>query len=198
MFTGIIETTGEVLSVGPHRAGNGYRLILRAALSEVPSIGASLALNGACLSVAEISQDRMSFDLLDETLRRTNLGDLQRGTSINLERPLPANGRFDGHIVQGHVDATGTITGIEPVGADYCLIIEYPAEFARYTIAKGSIAINGISLTIAEITDDGLTVWIIPQTWKVTNLSRARVGDRVNLEFDLIAKYVEKLLVHRS
>ncbi len=192
MFTGIVERTGTVVDLGTQ--GDACRLMLRASFPERLSIGASLALNGACLTVTENSGEELGFDLLQETLHRTNLGDLRPGDLVNLERPLPVSGRFDGHIVQGHIDATGTVASLEALGADRRLAIGYPAAFARYLIPKGSIAINGISLTIAEVTGSEFAVWIIPQTWKVTNLAACRTGIRVNLEFDLIAKYIERLI----
>ncbi len=192
MFTGIVERTGRVVSVG--NQGDAYRLKLRASFPEKLLIGTSLALNGACLTVTDNSGDELSFDLLQETLRRTNLGDLRPGDLVNLERPLPAGGRFDGHIVQGHIDATGVVTSLETQGVDRRLAVGYPAAFARYLIPKGSIAVNGISLTVGEVTGSEFVIWIIPQTWKVTNLATCHSGDRLNLEFDLIAKYVERLM----
>jgi riboflavin synthase len=198
MFTGVVEATGEIVSLVSDPLTGRHRLKLRSGLSASQAIGSSLALNGACLSVVGNSGGELSFDLLEETLQRTNLGDLRVGDLINLERPLAANGRFDGHIVQGHVDATGTIAALEAVGADHRLLISYPEQFNRYLIFKGSIAVNGISLTLSEVSGTSMVIWIIPHTWQVTNLARSRVGDRVNLEFDLIAKYVEKLLTHSN
>jgi riboflavin synthase len=154
-----------------------------------------VAVNGCCLTVvARPSEGRLEFDLLEETLRRTNLGRVEIGGRVNLERALEANGRLGGHFVQGHVDCVAEIRAWEAVGLDYRLEIELPREFARYVVEKGSIAVDGISLTVAELSEESFAVWIIPHTREVTNLSAARVGGMVNLEFDMLAKYVERML----
>jgi riboflavin synthase len=172
----------------------GTQLTIQTQLASELAVGASLALNGCCLTVTEVSGANLRFDLLGETLRRTNLGDLKPDDLINLERPMPANGRFDGHIVQGHIDTTSTIESIEAVGSDQRLEVALPESFSRYIVFKGSIAVDGISLTVAELHNDSFVIWIIPQTWQVTNLRQKKANDRVNLEFDLIAKYVERML----
>jgi riboflavin synthase len=193
VFTGIIEATGEIK--GAERSANGgTEMVIATELAKELEVGASLALNGCCLTVTGRSGSEIRFDLLAETLRRTNLGDLKPGDLINLERPMQANGRFDGHVVQGHIDTTSQIQSIESVGADHRIEIVLPEAFSRYVVFKGSIAVDGISLTIAELDEDRFTIWIIPHTWQVTNLQRRKATERVNLEFDLIAKYVERMV----
>lgn len=193
MFTGIIEACGEVLSLEPSAAGG--RLVLRLPFAPELALGESVAVNGACLTVADLdpASGAASFDLLAETLRVTNLGDLSPGDLVNLERALPAGGRLSGHLVQGHVDRASEILAWEAVGQDHRLEIALPPEFARYVIRKGSLCVDGISLTVADLGEDRVTCWIIPHTAAVTNLSRSRPGRRVNLEFDLIAKHLERL-----
>jgi len=162
--------------------------------SSEAAIGESVAVNGCCLTVTSIDSDVLHFNLLAETLRRTNLQGAREGRLVNLEQALAANGRFGGHIVQGHVDCTAAIRAFEKIGADHRLEIELPREFARYVVFKGSIAVNGISLTVAEVGAESFVLWIIPHTFAETNLHEAKAGDRMNLEFDLLAKYVERLL----
>jgi riboflavin synthase len=171
-----------------------YRLEIESSIAPEVEIGDSLSNNGVCLTVVRQSANRLEFDLLAETVRRSNLGHLRPGDLINLERPMAATSRFDGHIVQGHVDRAAKLFAMEPVGQDHRMEIELPQEFAMYVVFKGSIAVNGVSLTVAELHEDRFVNWIIPHTWSVTNFHRLRPGDRVNLEFDLIAKYVERLL----
>jgi len=192
MFTGIIEAIGEVVSLQGSTPGT-YRLEIRTALAIELKIGDSLSNNGCCLTVASRTGDLIAFDLLTETTNRTNLGDLEPGSLLNLERPMPANGRFNGHIVQGHIDSTARILAIEEHGQDHRIEIGLPKAFQQYVVFKGSIAVNGISLTVADLTRKSFGVWIIPHTWSVTNLHRLRSGDRVNLEFDLVAKYLERI-----
>ena len=156
--------------------------------------GDSVALNGCCLTVAAHRAELITFDLLQETLDRTNLHRLRPGMSVNLERSLPADGRLGGHFVQGHVDCTTAVNAMVKKGDDYRLEVALPTEFSHLIVFKGSIAINGISLTVAEINTDSLTVWIIPHTREQTNLHGIQTGDLVNLEFDVLAKYVERML----
>jgi len=156
-----------------------------------------VAVNGCCLTVADIAGSVLRFDLLHETLARTNLGALAIGSTVNLERALAANGRLGGHFVQGHIDCTAAVLEVDDQGLDLGLTFELPAELARYAVAKGSIAINGVSLTISDLGSDRFRVWIIPHTRQHTNLGRLKPGDRVNLEFDLLAKYTERLLAAR-
>jgi riboflavin synthase len=193
MFSGIIETIGEVSTLRESTPGT-FRFEIRTALGPELRIGDSLSNNGCCLTVASRSGDLVAFDLLAETANRTNLSDLKPGALVNLERPMAANGRFDGHIVQGHVDSTARVLSVEEQGQDHRIEIELPKEFLRYVVSKGSVAVNGISLTVADLTENSFSVWIIPHTWAVTNLKKLMPGYRINLEFDLIAKYVERMV----
>ena len=193
MFTGLIEKVGSVIVLNP---GDDYRELKVAAphLAKHMRRGDSVAVNGCCLTLISHRGGALGFDLLAETMARTNLKHLQRGHLVNLERALAANERFGGHFVQGHVDCVSSILAFEKSGADFRLEIELPREFAHYVASKGSIAINGISLTISEVLPKSFAVWIIPYTKRHTNLDRARAGDLVNLEFDIIAKYVERMV----
>jgi riboflavin synthase len=194
MFTGIVEATGKVEALKKNELG-GFGLEIAAPFSQKLASGASLAVNGCCLTVTEIVQSRLQFDLLGETLRRTNLGDLRPGDLVNLERPMAADGRFDGHLVQGHIDTTAAVLTLEERGSDRRIEIELPSSFQQYVVFKGSVAVDGISLTIAELHPSSFVLWIIPHTWEITNLQRLAPGALVNLEFDLIAKYVERQAV---
>jgi riboflavin synthase len=197
MFTGLVEETGELLAL--ERSATGAHLTLRAPLvSTDAQLGDSIAVNGCCLTLTARDGTTLSFDLLGETLDRTNLGALTAGAPVNLERALAAHSRLGGHFVQGHIDTTSRVLAFEKVNADHRLEIALPAEFAGYVAFKGSIAIDGISLTVAEVRPASFTVWIIPHTLAVTNLRAKRAGDFVNLEFDLLAKYVERLLATRT
>lgn len=193
MFTGIIEARGEVVAL--ELVETGARLVVRLPFASELEIGESVAVNGACLTVTVIdeAEQTAAFDLLAETLRVTNLGDLVAGDFVNAERALAVGDRLSGHFVQGHVDCVSEILAWEPVGQDHRLEIALPSEFARYVIRKGSICIDGISLTAADLQDDRFTIWIIPHTAEVTNLGAAKAGKRVNLEFDMLAKYLEQL-----
>jgi len=196
MFTGLVEETGELLSL--ERSATGARLRLRAPLvSSDTAIGDSVSVNGCCLTVVARADETLSFDLLEESLARTNLGELSSGAAVNLERALAANARLGGHFVQGHIDCTSALRAFETHGADRRLEIALPPEFAHLVAFKGSIAIDGISLTIAEVRDASFVVWIIPHTFQVTNLRTRKAGERVNLEFDLLAKYLERMLATR-
>ena len=189
MFTGIIEELGTVEAPGPHLRVRCPTV--RAGLAE----GASIAVNGVCLTAVDLRADSFAADLAPETLRRSNLGALGPGSRVNLERPLSPSGRLDGHIVQGHVDATGEFLSLEPLGGDnWWLRVRVPAELDPFLVFKGSIAIDGISLTIAGIEADVLSVTIIPHTWRNTTLGSYRPGARVNVECDILAKHVEKLM----
>ena len=171
------------------------RLAIRTPIASEMKIGDSLANNGVCLTVISQTDLALEFDLSAETFERSNFRELKIGDLVNLERPLAVSSRFDGHIVQGHVDTTGKLLAIEAVGQDHRIEVELPAPFQQYAVFKGSIALNGISLTIAEVSADRFANWIIPHTWKMTNLHRLKPGDQVNLEFDLVAKYVERMIV---
>jgi riboflavin synthase len=197
MFTGLVEETGELLAL--ERSATGAHLTLRAPLvSTDAQLGDSIAVNGCCLTLTARDGTTLSFDLLGETLDRTNLGAVTAGAPVTLERALAAHSRLGGHFVQGHIDTTSRVLAFEKVNADHRLEIALPAEFAGYVAFKGSIAIDGISLTVAEVRPASFTVWIIPHTLAVTNLRAKRAGDFVNLEFDLLAKYVERLLATRT
>src|SRR6516225_9344845 len=193
MFTGIIETIGEIIRITKSPPGTS-RLEVSTTLASQLQIGDSLANNGVCLTVVAKKPGAVEFDLLAETARRTNLSELELGSLINLERPMLAASRFDGHIVQGHVDTTAVVVTVEDLGQDHRIEIALPDAFERYIVFKGSVAVNGISLTVAEVRARSFVVWIIPHTWDRTNLRCLAPGNRVNLEFDVVAKYVERML----
>jgi riboflavin synthase len=193
MFTGLIQEVGRVAAVESAKTGTQLRIVAPKVARKIRR-GDSLAVNGCCLTVSSRRGNELVFDLLKETIARTNLKSLQPGSSVNLERALAANERLGGHFVQGHVDCVSPIIAFQKSGADFRLEIELPAEFARYVARKGSIAVNGISLTVAEILPRSFAVWIIPYTKTHTNLDRAQPGDLMNLEFDILAKYVERML----
>ena len=196
MFTGIVEEAGRVEQIRPGRKSTG--LLVRArTVTRTLRVGSSLAVNGACLTVVGARGGVLKFDVLNETLRRTNFGALRRGDLVNLERPLRADARLDGHFVQGHVDGVGVVRRFERVAKDYALGISAPRALMKYIVEKGSIAVDGISLTVAAIGRDWFRVWIIPRTREVTNLASRRVADPVNLEVDILAKYVEKCVKGR-
>jgi riboflavin synthase len=197
MFTGIVEETGTVRAFEPKADAWSLSIAARAALVDL-SAGDSIAVNGCCLTATEFDTTSMRFDVLEETRRLTNFPTLQTGAAVNLERSLRFGGKVGGHFVTGHIDALGRIDVFEPRGKDYFLQISLPPGLTRYVVHKGSIAIDGISLTIAEVSDSAFAVWIIPHTLSVTNLGEKRVGDPVNLEFDLLGKHVEKLLLTRT
>jgi riboflavin synthase len=195
MFTGIVEEVGRVSSI---KQDGGTRRLTVAATELVKELspGASIAVSGVCLTAVEFSPKHFCADLADETWNRTSFSRIREGARVNLELPMRADGRFGGHIVQGHVDGTGTFQSLEKIkGAeDYWLRIDIPPDLARYVIYKGSLSIEGISLTVAKIEDIHVTVAIIPHTIKMTNLGSLKRGDPVNLEVDMIAKYVEKMM----
>jgi riboflavin synthase len=193
MFTGIVEAVGEVARMVESTPGT-YLLELQTPLASQMKIGDSLANNGVCLTVVSQTSSILGFDLLAETVTRSNLIDLKVGDLVNLERSMAASSRFDGHLVQGHVDTTAKLLAVEAHGQDHRIEVELPRDFARYVIFKGSIAVNGVSLTVAELLSDRFVNWIIPHTWSLTNLRQLQPGDQVNLEFDQIAKYLERLV----
>jgi riboflavin synthase len=195
MFTGLVEAIGSVRAI--EGRGDASRLILETSLSPELSLGESLAVNGCCLTVTSKEEGLVSFDLLGETLARTNLGALSAGSRVNLERALRADGRFGGHFVQGHVDNTAEVISAEHQGSDLNLIIRIPKGGELYFIEKGSIAVNGVSLTVASLGADRFGLWIIPHTLQETNLSDLRVGSLVNLEYDMLAKYAERQIAAR-
>lgn len=188
MFTGIIETVGEVAEVKPTPAG--FRLRLTADLSADLSPGESLAVNGVCLTIVSADADGVHMDVSPETIRVSTLGSLKRGGAVNMERPMRADARIGGHFVQGHVDATGTIEEIRKDGDAWWLTVKYPPSLAAQIVRKGSIALDGISLTVAGVDDKRFDVQVIPFTWEHTNLRFAKVNDPVNIECDILGKYV--------
>jgi riboflavin synthase len=197
MFTGLIEEVGKLVAV---RASDSATQLEIAAphIARKTTSGDSIAVNGCCLTLASRRSNRLTFDLLEETIARTNLKKLRRNDPVNLERALPAEGRLGGHFVQGHIDCVSPIVGFDNKGADFRLEVELLAEFAHYVAHKGSIAINGISLTVADVLPKSFVVWIIPYTRQHTNLNRVQPGDLVNVEFDILAKYVERILSRRT
>jgi riboflavin synthase len=210
MFTGLIEEVGEVVEVRASDSGTQLRpqvastrkgSVLQIAAPRTAKkvrSGDSIAVNGCCLTLTSRRADRLTFDLLEETIARTNLKKLRRSDQVNLERALPAEGRLGGHFVQGHIDCVSPIVTFGKKGADFRLEVELPTEFAQYVARKGAIALSGISLTVAEVLPKSFAVWIIPYTKRLTNLDRAQVGDLVNVEFDILAKYVERVLSRRT
>jgi riboflavin synthase len=196
MFTGIIEEVGEIAAVDSEGDSGPFRTLrVRAGeILEGVSAGASIAVNGVCLTVRQHDKGSFTAELSRETLDRTSLKDLGAGSIVNLERPMRADGRFGGHMVQGHVDGVGRIQAFSRDGDSWNLQIEFPGPAIRYIVEKGSIAVDGISLTVAAVKPSVLDIAIIPHTFENTNLKRAAAGDTVNLEFDIIAKYVERML----
>jgi riboflavin synthase len=219
MFTGLIESVGRIAEI--EEIEGGKRLRVATELAAFLHLGDSLATNGVCLTVTDVrghaaavamsagpsnhvnstpdsGLGEVAFDVSPATLQVTTLGDLQPFSLVNLERPMGADGRFGGHLVQGHVDATGSIEALEKDGEFYWLTVSYPRELAPYFISKGSVAVDGISLTIADLYDDRFKIQIIPHTWQHTNLQGARPGTRVNLECDLVGKYVMRAIQVRT
>ncbi len=193
MFTGIVEELGEVVALDP--GADSARLTLRGPLvTSDATHGASIAVNGVCLTVVEHGDGEFTVDVMAETLSRSSLGALQPGDRVNLERAMAASSRFGGHVVQGHVDGTATI--LERVPGDRWEVVRFslPTDLARYVVEKGSITVDGVSLTVASVDDDTFTVSLIPTTLELTTLGHKGVGDPVNLEVDVLAKYVERLL----
>jgi riboflavin synthase len=193
MFTGIIEELGHVRAI--EQRGENTRIVIEAGLvTEDINEGDSIAVNGVCLTALDVANDSFAADVSRETLERSTLGRLKSGAPVNLERSVTPITRLGGHLVQGHVDARGKFISSTGHGGSRTIRIAYPAEVARYLVFKGSVAVEGISLTIAALTDEYFEVAIIPKTWEVTNFSHLRSGDDVNLEADVIAKYVERIL----
>jgi riboflavin synthase len=193
VFTGLIEEVGSVLWIRATDRGTQMQIVAPQLAKQI-QVGDSVAVNGCCLTISARRDDQITFDLLEETLDRTNLKLLRRESRVNLERALSAGGRLGGHFVQGHIDCTAPIVSFEQSGDDHRLEVELPGEFAHYAVYKGSIAINGISLTIAEVRPKSFAVWVIPHTKHHTNIDRKKPGDLVNIEFDILAKYVERML----
>jgi riboflavin synthase len=194
MFTGLVEEVGDFVRLQRDPAGTCLTLAAPK-VSQGTSIGDSISVNGACLTVSSKHAERLDFQLLEETLLRTNLGDLQQGSKVNLERALAANARLGGHFVQGHVDGTVSLLNRRETNGNLKLEFALPGEFSRYLVSKGSICVNGVSLTVAELTETRFGIWIIPHTRRETNLGDLAEGNKVNIEVDLLAKYVERILL---
>lgn len=192
MFTGLIEAVGRVISL--EEKGRQARLTLDLAFAGELKPGESVAVNGCCLTVTEIDEPRVAFDLLAQTLRVTSLGDLEEGDYVNLERAMAVGDRFGGHFVQGHIDSTCEVLDLARQGQDHTITVSLPETIGHLLVDKGSVALEGISLTIAELEDSRMTFWITPHTWEHTNLEYARIGKKMNLEADMLAKHVAKLL----
>ncbi len=193
MFTGIVEELGTIRRITQITNGARLEVAAQTVLSDA-KLGDSIAVNGVCLTVVAKSADSFAADLSAETLQRTSLKQAQPGTHVNLERALSPTSRLGGHIMQGHVDGTGEFIEAGPVGEGWTVRIGFPAELGRYIVEKGSIAVDGISLTVAALDDEWFEIAVIPHTWKMTNLSTLKRGSVVNLEVDIIAKYVERML----
>ena len=196
MFTGLIEEVGSVTGVCASKNGKQLKIAAPRVAKKMRR-GDSLAVNGCCLTVNSRRRDELVFDLLNETIARTNLKNLKLSQLVNLERALSAKQDFGGHFVQGHIDCVSPIIAYQKRGADFRLEIELPRAFGHYVAPKGSIAVNGISLTVAEVLQRSFAVWLIPYTRTHTNLERIQPGDLMNLEFDILAKYVERMLASR-
>lgn len=194
MFTGIIEETGKVLSL--QKLTDGARMLISARIvTNETNEGDSIAVNGVCLTALEIKKDSFAADVSGETLKRSTLGNLKIGAPVNLERAVTPSTRLGGHIVQGHVDATGVFISAKQTGDFWTVRIGFPHEIGKYLVYKGSICVEGISLTIASLGEDFFEIAVIPKTWELTNFSTLRAGEKVNLEADVIAKYVERILL---
>lgn len=194
MFTGIVQELGRVASLEPHEAGARMTIECAAVLADV-QIGASIAVNGACITAVQLSVNSFSADISPETLKRTNFGELRPSSPVNLERPLGVGARLDGHFVLGHVDSTAELVSLDSLGENnWWLTIRLPHELARYVVRKGSLALDGISLTVAELNGDLASFTILPHTYAHTTLHAYKPGARLNLEVDILAKHVEKLI----
>ncbi len=197
MFTGIIETLGEVKQIT--QEGTNFHIDLQSDITSELKIDQSVAHNGACLTVVDFpSEGLYRVTAIDETMKKTNLGDWKVGDNINIERCMVANGRLDGHIVQGHVDTTGVVKAIESVDGSWNVHISHEEDLNHMTVPKGSICVNGTSLTVVDSTPTSFSISLIPYTWEHTNFHRLKVGDRVNLEFDILGKYVAAMMDRRK
>jgi riboflavin synthase len=192
MFTGIIEAFGKVKAV--RQEGGNKHFTIESPISNQLKIDQSVSHDGVCLTVVKVESDSHTVTAIEETLQKSNLGKLRQGHTINLERCMIANGRFDGHIVQGHVDQTGTVKSVKEANGSWLIDFEYDASLGNVTVEKGSVCINGVSLTCFNSSNNGFTVAIIPYTYDHTNFGSLKAGDTVNLEFDIVGKYVKRLL----
>jgi riboflavin synthase len=193
VFTGIIEELGRIASLEPLEQGIRLTIACSKVVSDAKN-GDSISVNGVCLTGLDVRPDSFSAELSPETLDRSTLGNLSIGSPVNLERAVTPSTRLGGHIVQGHVDGRGTLVGVKDAGDFRTVTIGYPRDLTRYFVEKGSVSVEGISLTIAALRDDSFDIAVIPKTWEVTNLSSLEPGDAVNLEVDVIAKYVERMM----
>ena len=196
MFTGIIEAVGIVEKI--EKSGSNIDFTLNCPFTQELKIDQSLAHNGCCLTVVKIEGTQYTVTAINETLEKTNLGKWEVGTVVNLERCMKMDGRLDGHIVQGHVDKTGNVVGIENKDGSYFITFEYNEDGNFITVPQGSVTVNGISLTVAESGERKFSVAIIPYTWEFTNMNKLQIGDKVNLEFDIIGKYITKLMTKQN
>lgn len=196
MFTGLVEEKGILTEKIP--TGDGFQFEIQAEkVLEDLVIGSSIAVNGCCLTVVKRTERTFSVDTIEETLNKTNLGVLKQGDKVNLERPLKADARLGGHFVLGHIDTTGKIDDIKELSNSHWMTISYPEKFNQYLIYVGSVAIDGVSMTVAELKNNSFSVGIIPHTWKETIFSEKKIGDTVNLEFDVLGKYVERIMSNK-
>ncbi len=196
MFTGIIEDLAKVTAI--HHQQSNITFTFEAKIGQELKIDQSVSHNGVCLTVESVNGNSYTVTAIDETLKKTNLGDLKNGDVVNLERCMPAGGRFDGHIVQGHVDQTGICTAIEDQNGSWLITFEHDTHQGNITVEKGSICVNGVSLTVVNSTDNTFSVAIIPYTWDHTGFHTLKVGSVVNLEFDILGKYIQKILAKRN
>ena len=197
MFTGLVEEKGKLIN--KIKTGDGFRLVIKAdKVLEDTQIGSSISVNGCCLTVVEMKNDSVAMDTIEETLKKTNLGELNIGDPVNLERPLKADARLGGHFVLGHVDTKGEVVEIKELSASHFMKIRFPEEFKQYLIYVGSVSIDGVSMTVAELKDNVFGVGIIPHTWEETELSTRTPGSTVNLEFDVLGKYVERIMENKE
>ena len=195
MFTGVVSEVGRV--AGCEKTDRGRRLsVVASGVTEDLQVGDSVAVNGICLTAVSVEPPRFQVEAMAETMTRSNLGGLGEGSSVNLERPLPIGGRLDGHLVQGHVDAAGVVTEIQPEGRSKRVSVSVPDGLERYLVYKGSVAVDGVALTVTAVDRGSFEVALIPHTLEVTTLGNWEVGHRANVEVDILAKYVERLLVH--
>jgi riboflavin synthase len=194
MFTGLVEEKGKLVDKIP--MGEGLRLVFEGSVVTYDmQIGSSISVNGCCLTVVKLDDNKFSVDTIEETLLKTNIGDLSTGNFVNLERPLKADARLGGHFVLGHVDTTGIVEEVKELSHSHFMTISFKPEFARYLIYVGSVSIDGVSMTVARLDDNKFSVGIIPHTWKETIFSEKKIGNRVNLEFDVLGKYVERIMM---
>ena len=197
MFTGLVEEKG--ILINKIKTGDGYRLEIKAEkVLEDTIIGSSISVNGCCLTVVEKKNNSVLMDTIEETLKKTNLGDLTKGDYVNLERPLKADARLGGHFVLGHVDTKGEVVEIEELSNSHFMKIRFPEEFKQYLIYVGSVAVDGVSMTVAELRDNVFGIGIIPHTWQETVFSTKKPGSTVNLEFDVLGKYVERIMENKE